>query len=158
MDHQKESWEENGWSEHIQEEAISEGEVVSYEQAQKEISKWLDMRRVSPMRRKSAFKREIERLEDAVMYGALIVNEDLSLRHVLHNPITNSKGTETLSELTYKSRVRVEDVDYRGIKNDDADGRMLAFISALTGVPKPILRKLDFEENSLAQTIAGFFY
>jgi len=62
-------------------------------------------------------------------------------------------------ELTFKPRLDIETIQnaLQGVKSTDADGRILAYISALTGFSKSVIKKMDSEDYGVAQSIAIFF-
>ncbi len=45
----------------------------------------------------------------------------------------------------------------QGVKPSDADGRVGAYIAALTSTPKAVINCLDTEDYGIAQSIAIFF-
>lgn len=134
-------------------------EVVNQEQARKEIDAWLDHKRVKPNKREEN-KSSIESLIDAVVYGALKVDEKtLELTHVLDFPITDDEGNPATTELKYKPRITVAEQrsKLKGVKSDDADGRVVALVAAISGRSAGIINKLDMNDYSVAQSVAVFF-
>ena len=45
----------------------------------------------------------------------------------------------------------------KGIKNNDSDGRLRAWMSAITGVNKSLLNLLDTNDYSVAEAIVTYF-
>lgn len=133
-----------------------EPEIVHPETAQAEIEEWLDYKKVSKGKRESNEAYE-EILVDAVKWGNLEKDEDFNLILNLHFPIGTK--TEKITKLTFKPRLNRADLDnpLRNVKADDAEGRIVAYESALTGQPKGIIKKMDTEDQRIADAIAIFF-
>ncbi len=128
---------------------------VSADVATKEIDKWLDYKHIKEKKRES-FKEQIEALIDAVADGNLILNEKHELVQTLTFPLD---GDLPLKELNYKPRLKVSTIHQHlnGVKSTDADGRICAYVAALTSKPKDVIKGLDTEDYSIAQAIAIFF-
>ena len=129
--------------------------VISKEIALQEVEKWLDYKKITPNKRE-VYKDNIESLANSIADGTLVLNDDLSLTHNLIFEI----GSETkTSILKYKPRINVGNVysHMNGVKATDIDGRLHAYICALTGSPKLLVQQLDTEDISIAQNIAVFF-
>lgn len=131
---------------------------VSREVAVSEVNRWLDAKKLSDKKRESKAA-NIEMLVDSIEEGVLYLNEDNVFVHVLKFPIESTDGKVAFDKFEYKLRINMAllNMHLAGVKSDDADGRMVAFISALTAKPKDIVKKLDTEDNSVAQAIAVFF-
>lgn len=129
--------------------------AISPEVAQQEIEKWLDHKRVSEKRRES-LSDQIEILVNAVVEGELVLDEKFTLKQKLRFPIENEITTTALE---YKPRLKIGEVHNRlqGIKPGDADGRITAYISALTGKPKEVIKNLEVDDYGIGQSIAIFF-
>lgn len=128
---------------------------VSRDVAKKEVDKWLDYKRVSDKKRET-YEDNIETLTDAIAAGDLILDENHSLIQKLVFPI---KSEQPVNELEYKARLKVSTVHthLNGVKSTDADGRICAYVAALTSKPKDVIKGLDTEDYSIAQAIAVFF-
>jgi hypothetical protein len=125
------------------------------EVAKVEIDKWLEYKKIDDDERE-AQAANIEKITKAIMHGRLVLNTDsMEFTQTLKFPITNDK----IETLTYKPRIKMSEVQRRlqGVKGNDADGRVLAYISTLTGKQKPILQDMDSVDYDLAQAIAIFF-
>lgn len=118
-----------------------------------EVTRWLDQKRVMPKKRES-LKEQIETMTDAIVHGVLSIDEEGVITHKLLYPLEGFA-----EELTYKPRIRVEDVQARlkNQKSTDVDARILATMAALTGKSMGVLAKLDSEDLSVAQSIVIFF-
>lgn len=130
--------------------------AVSIEIAIKEVTEWLDYKKVSESKRIER-KKEIETLASAISEGSLVLNKD-DKTFLQHLKLPFGKD-DSVKELNYKSRIPIDLIHMRlrNVKSDDADGRLLCHVSALTGQSLELLRKMDTEDYALAQAIAYFF-
>lgn len=129
---------------------------VTKEQAIIEVDSWLAYKKVSESKRDSQ-KDSVEALVEAVSAGLLILNpETKEFTHVLKFP---TEGDKPCTELVYKPRLAVASTHthLQGVKASDADGRVLAYVAALTSKPKALIKALDTEDYSVAQSVAVFF-
>jgi hypothetical protein len=129
---------------------------IAKEVAEKEIAVWLDYKRVSDTKRES-YKDQIELLVDAISEGVLVVDAETKLlRHYLITPIGKN---EEIKSLEYKPRLQVSTVHdcMKGVKATDADGRVLAYVCALTATNSGLIRQLYTDDYSISQSIALFF-
>ena len=128
---------------------------ISKDVAKEEVDKWLDCKRVNEKKRES-YEDNIETLIDAVAAGILVLNEDNAF---IHNLIFPLKGELPIKELVYKPRIKVSAIHthLKGVKTSDADGRICAYVAALTSKPRAVITDLDTEDFSIAQSIAVFF-
>ena len=127
---------------------------VSLEIAEKEIGEWLKFRRVND-RRKAEMESQVETLVNAVCDGALVVKEDNSLELTLIEPL----GDASKRTLTFKPRIQVRDVQpaLKSLKSGDGDGRIMAYLSALTGESMGVLGLMDSSDHSICGSIVVFF-
>lgn len=130
-------------------------EVINKEQATKEIERWLDFKRVRPQKRADQ-ESQIETLIECVMHGTVEVDEDCFLVQNLSFGLGND---ESIKQLKYKPRLSVFESQkhLKGVSASDADGRLVAYISALTNSSKNVIGQMDSEDISIGQTIALFF-
>jgi hypothetical protein len=133
-------------------------EKVSAEVARQEVEKWLGTQRILPKKRE-ALAAQIDTIVEHLMYGSMHFNEDGELTYVLAEPIKSDDGSVVLSELKFKKRIRVAELQAqtKNVAPEDADGRVIAYLAALTGVPKGLFPKLDISDYSVAQSITLFF-
>lgn len=133
-------------------------EKVSKDFAEKEVNRFLDFKKVGKLKREDNFD-GVNTLVDAVMCGDIEIDENCIITHKLQFPITNDEGEITVRELVYQPRLRVDKIQssMKGVKANDADGRILAYINAITDKPKGILRHLESTDYSICQGIAVFF-
>lgn len=131
-------------------------DVVSIDVAEKDINAWLDHKRVNDKKRESNAA-QIEALTEAVQMGRLSFSQDEKVL-VQKLDIPLGKNGE-IKELKYKSRMVIGEIHQhlKGVKSDDADGRLLAYVSALTNQTKGMIGQMDTEDYSISQTIAVFF-
>lgn len=128
---------------------------VSREVAEKEIDKWLDAKKVFESDRE-AQKGSIETLVDAIVNGVLIIDEELVITHKLMFP---AEGDKAVTEIKYKKRLMERDTrkPLTGVSPQDIDGRMVAFIQALTGESKGVIGAMDTADMRIAKSIVVFF-
>lgn len=129
-------------------------EKVSKEIALNEVNNWLDFKKVSEKKREG-YKENIETLADFISDGVLSLQENVFTQQL--NFAVGDGGT--ITKLEYKPRLNMKVVNeqLQGVKATDADGRIVAYIAALTGQPKNIVKLLDTEDYAVAQAIALFF-
>jgi len=128
-------------------------EQVSIEVAEQDIERWLDGTKVMPSKREAA-KADIEIMTEAIQDGLLVINDDLTITHKLLFPL------EAVDELTYKSRLTVEEPKsrLRQFKSDDVHGMIHAYVATLAKQPLAIIGKLDRKDYRISTAIAGFFF
>lgn len=131
---------------------------VSKEVAQKDIESWLDFKQVSEKKRESN-KDSIESLIEAISEGILSLSDDHKIIHKLKSPIENKDGDVTVESLEYIPKLKVKNtISYlQGVKGTDVDGRLVAYVCALTSKPSSVIREMDTEDYSVSQSIAIFF-
>lgn len=133
--------------------------VVSLDIATADINSWLEYKKASE-RKIEAYKENIDSLIDAICEGQIIVNNNpdgsVNLTHILKFPV--GKDIQ-ITKFDYSPRLAVGTVQkhLQGVKSTDADGRLMAYVAALTNQPKSIIALLDTEDYSIAQAIALFF-
>ena len=133
---------------------------VSEELATKEVAKWLDFKNVSERKRnKKETKAQIETITDAICDGDLVLDEDFNLVQTLRNPVKTNDDKVLLSEMKFKPRLLLEDVESKliNVKADNMIGMLAAYTSALTGVNAGLTKKIDTDDNKTAQAIVMFF-
>lgn len=135
-------------------------EKVLRETAVSEVDSWLDKKKISQSLRDSR-KESIETLYSAVEEGMLVLNKDQDFQFVLTlgEPITSDSKQALLSELKFKSRMAVKELQpyLRGISADDGDGRMRAHVCALTKQNGGLILNMDTNDYRVAMAIAIFF-
>jgi hypothetical protein len=128
---------------------------VDEEVAKQEVESWLDHKKVGPKKREIN-QGSIDTMVEAICEGYLELKDDKKFVQKLKFPTT---GEISIEELTFAARINMVAVSPKmeGVKNGDVDGRLMAYISALTTKPKDLIKRLDSEDLSLAQSIAIFF-
>ena len=127
--------------------------VISAEMATKEVTAWLDFKKVKESTRVN-YKDTISALSDALKDGYLILNEDKSFTQKLFFPIGN--GGE-VKELVFQPRVTVGALKLNTSGASTGDARIIGTIAALTGKPKNIIEAMDSEDYNTSGLIALFF-
>lgn len=125
-------------------------------EAIKEINEWLDYKKVRPKKRETN-EDSIEELVDAIECGDLIFDKDTKeLKLQLAVPLGTN---EQIKELTFKARISVGEVHpyLKKIKTGDGDGRLLAYVKALTNETDILIESMDTGDQSLATCIVVFF-
>jgi len=102
------------------------------------------------------FKQIGDRKREAIMEGTLSLKEDKTFVHTLK---FDTGGEIPVKVLEYSPRLKVSVVKtcLQGVAASDADGRICAYVAALTSKATGIINALDTEDYSLAQSIAVFF-
>lgn len=128
---------------------------VPIEVAAAEVEKWLDFKKVSASKREK-LKENIDALAEAISTGVLILTEKNEWKQMLNFPL---EGESVITEMIYKPRLNVAQVSdkLKGVNSKDLKGFLAAYVSALTDQPMALCKKLDTEDNSLAENIAVFF-
>lgn len=132
---------------------------VSKEVAQEEFQSWLDGKRVS-----SLIRDENEGLGKfiigAICDGNIRIDEENVMEFKLPEPVMEKDGNQPLIEsLKFKPRLREIDLEahLKGIKPDDGDARLWAYIAAATGVAKGRLKHLYTNDATICKAIASYF-
>lgn len=128
---------------------------VSKEVAEKEVLTWLEFKKISD-KKKESFKENIEAIVDAICDGVLTLETDFTFTHHLKFPLDNEVKT---TELKYKPRLKMVDVHKQlvGVEAKNVDGRIVAYIAALSDKPKRVITELESEDYGVAQSVAVFF-
>ena len=94
---------------------------------------------------------------DAFVDGTVTLNENNVITHHLTFPIGDDGSIATLD---FVPRIAVGTLHkhLKGVSAGNADGRILAYISALTNKPSGLIGKMDTEDYSIASSIAIFFF
>lgn len=128
-------------------------ENVSLDVAQKDIERWLEFKRISSRRRED-LSDQIDALVGMVSDGSLVVKEDCSME--LSLSVELEDGT---SKLDFKPRLQLRQVQPRlkEVKAGDGDGRIMAYLSALTGKNTGVLGLMDTVDYTACSNIVIFF-
>lgn len=129
--------------------ALTQPLTKSYE----EIENWLTYKKVAAAKRLS-YKDAIDTLANAISEGSLSIDDKtFAITQKLQFPAAE------ITSLTFKPRLTLQDIKTKTatVKPSDSDGRMMAYVSALTDVSAGELSKMDTEDYSICQSIAVFF-
>ncbi len=129
------------------------GKPVARELAEKEVTSWLDKKKVMEADRERS-KDSIEQLIEAMEEGILTLDDStFDFTHKLLFPL------DGVTEMKYFPRLndRMLKPYLNGVKSGDADGRLLAYVAALTKQPRAILETLDTADKKISMAIAIFF-
>ena len=120
-----------------------------------EVESWLNFKQIGD-RKREANKASVDTIIDAIMEGTLSLKEDKTFVHTLK---FDTGGEIPVKVLEYSPRLKVSVVKtcLQGVAASDADGRICAYVAALTSKATGIINALDTEDYSLAQSIAVFF-
>lgn len=138
--------------------------LVSRNVAIQNVTAWLDFKGVLNSTRTSQDD-IINSLYELVEEGVLEIDsgdeDDRGTFEITHNlrvPLEN-EGSVTLEKLIYQPRLRTGEPDayMKGVKSGDGEGKVTAYICALTKQPRGIMKKLDTIDTAIAQNIVIFF-
>lgn len=123
--------------------------------AEQEVIDWLDKKKVSSSVRESN-KDSIELLIDCICDGEMVKDDKNNLDYTLKHSFGDE---EKITKLTFKPRLNDKMLKpyLNGVKTNDAEGRLLAYISALTGVQRAILENMDSVDKKVAMAVVIFF-
>ena len=136
----------------------NEANKISLDLAKKEVSKWLDHKKVSDSKI-SELKEQKKIIESAISDGDLYLDESFYLVQKLKFEVLDDDNNPFLTELKYKPRLRVDEIEAKQKHMDSttAAGVTCSYVSALTGESSALIKKIDTEDNKIAQAICMFF-
>lgn len=126
---------------------------VSLEIATKEVNSWLEFKKVK-QNKIEAYKESIKSLASYIADGTLTLDPTTFVfTQKLDFPVGNESQVKTLE---FQPRLKTET---RSINIAGAEGETIyiGIVAALTGKPKNIIKTLDTEDFSVAQSIGVFF-
>ena len=130
---------------------------INREVASKDVYGWLDSKKIMESTKESN-EDSIELLIDAVVEGIVVIDDKTFLMtHNLQFPIGEDKAVKSL---TYKNRINDFNLEpcMKGVKPTDSQGMMRAYIQALSGQSKSILKGLDQgTDKKISQAVVIFF-
>lgn len=132
--------------------------VIPKETAEKEINSWLDYKRIKAPKREENQK-IIDALVSDIQNGYLEFDEEsMEFTYKLQFPL-NAEGGNGIDRLTFVPRLTGADLEpyLKNAKAGDSDGRLRAYICALTKQPTAIIKKLDTCDMETCTNIALFF-
>lgn len=127
-------------------------QVVSLEQAQAEVERMLDIKRVKPLRR-AALEPAMKIVVEAIQYGEVIFNEDGSIIQNLSMPIPN------VSKLEYKAHVAASVINakLKALGNYSPAQKLAVNIQCYTGLAAQVVDMLEPADRDVADCLALFF-
>lgn len=131
---------------------------IHREQAEKEVTAWLDKKKVYAETREK-YQQYIDILTEALMNGDIVIDENsFVITHKLLFQVGEQDDTAT-KELKYLARINDKKIQphMRGVKSDDADARLNALIAAITDTSKSEISLLDTADKRIATAIGIFF-
>lgn len=134
-------------------EAVSKLPSLDEDIAIKEVSKWLDHKKIRPKRREDN-EDYVEQLVEGFKDCRLTLDEKT---HEISMKLEMEIGE--IKKLIFQPRMTFGTVHpyLKKVKPGDADGRLLAYVIALTDSSRNVVDKLDTEDHKLALAIAVFF-
>ena len=128
---------------------------INRESAIEDFKKWLDYKRVNENKRQQSSQQE-EVIVDAICNGDITIDEECNIHQKLVFPVEGEVGFD---ELVYRPRInrKLLQAKLRGVKADDVDGRMSAYVAALTNKAILQITNLDTEDLRVADAIVMYF-
>lgn len=130
---------------------------VTIEIAEAEVESWLDKKKILPGLR-DARREHINQLVECIQEGVLELNtETYEFTHNLLEPF--GAGEKMTKTLVYKPRLNDKNLQpwMKGVRGDDAEGRMLGYVAALTSTNRQLLELMDTADKRISMAIAIFF-
>jgi hypothetical protein len=131
---------------------------VSEEIAETELNEWLERNHISEDKIESQIgESQLKVIKRAIKNGRLVLDEEAKLHLTLTTPI--GSAASPITELIFNARVNRKMVmpHLNGVKADNGDMRLVAYMVASTGKNKAILTELMPEDQVVADAITVFF-
>jgi hypothetical protein len=132
---------------------------VARQVAELDFTKWLDFRKVGVKKRADSKAQEDEIIA-GIESGEIVIEENFYITQKLQHPITNPQGEVTVSELKFKPRIFVKELNakLRALPTQSSpDDRIAGYIAALTEKPFALVGELDTEDYRLSSNIVMYF-
>jgi len=128
-------------------------EVISIELAAKEVTAWLDYKRVKEGKRE-AYKANIDALAYAISVGDISIDSNtFVIKQKLCVPVEG-----LYNELSYKPRITVGELQKHSAgKATSLDNAIVSAVAALTEKSISHIQKMDTEDYAIAAAIGVFF-
>ena len=126
--------------------------------AEAEVNRWLDLKRISPKKRKDVFEQNIKNLVSSISAGVISLDFEKKRATVnLQVPLTRKEGKdiETL-ELRFNMGIKQAFMHAKGVDADDVNERPLSMIAALCDMPLSILKNAKNKDGEEGLDIADF--
>ncbi len=130
-------------------------EVISEEQALKEIDALLDKKKILPKRR-ATIQEGIDTVVEAMMYGLVTIDEKGCIKQTLQFPLGDNNS---MTELVYADRIAPATIQkaLSTIKVDSGTNRCLAYITTYTSNLQTTILNLESPDWNIAAAISLFF-
>lgn len=131
---------------------------VANEVAVQEFERWLDYKRIKQKKREDNKSFE-ETIVQCIEDGEIAIDDNCVLTFTLPEILKDDNGNTMLEKLIFPPRVRVKQINnkMKGFKSDDADARVLAYISAISGQNTGVISNMYTEDYSVCQSIVMYF-
>lgn len=129
-------------------------EVLTKEQAQKELTAWLDFKKVRPKQRE-IFAAQYDVLVEAMQYGDITMdNATYVIKHKLITPVDG-----LFDSLEYQPRKTVGELQKANtsVNAIDADSKLNGIICCVTGKGLSHLLRMYPEDYVISQAVSVFF-
>lgn len=132
--------------------------TVDKQTAVQDFERWLTFKRISDNKRADSQDQE-EIIVEAIESGKATIDDDCVIKFKLEFPVENQNGEKTLLELNFMPRLKVKILNkyLKGVKANDADGRILSHIAALTATNPRLIEELDTTDYNFCQSIVMYF-
>jgi len=130
---------------------------VAKEVAVQEFERWLSYKGIRDKKRKDNESFE-ETIIAAIEDGQLTLDDD----HVFTlkiTPVKDANGSNVLESLKFKPRLQVYQLNQKlkGVSANDGDGRVMAYVAAITNENSGVIGLMDTSEYSVCQSIVMYF-
>jgi len=133
-------------------------EKVNLETARKEVMKWLDFKKVDREKIEDS-EDNIVALAKGICSGYLVLDKDCNFIQKLKFPILDDDGNPFTTELKMKPRLRMGEIEDKSqnLPAGNTFALIRAYVSALTNINSEIIKKMDSEDQKIAQSVVIFF-
>lgn len=133
-------------------------EKVNFEQAKKEVIKWLEFKKIDSDKIEENSE-SVDTLATAISKGNVVLDKDYNMTQELKFPLMDDDGNPTLTQLKFKPRLKMGEIQTRtqNINSKDLFALVTAYICALTNTNSGIIKEMDSEDYKTAQAIVIFF-
>jgi len=131
---------------------------IAREVAELEFNQWLDFKKVRENKRTE--NKQFENLIlDAMETGDVTIDGQKNINFKLSLPILDDAGKPFLETFVFKPRIQVHELNnkLKGIAPADIDGRIAAYIAAISGQNIGLVGKMYTEDYSICQAVAMYF-
>lgn len=133
-------------------------EVMPFDVAMKEVSTFMDKKKIYP-RRRQALQGIMEIVAEAIQYGQVVINDDGSICQTLLEPVVDQNKTVVLAKLEYKARVEPSVINkmIQDNKVPGTDARNMIYTTAYSGEGAGMINKLESTDRNTCDAITLFF-